>query len=136
VHALALSLGGCESLGGALAYSVEALLFLGQEAHRCVTVVSGLVERTAKRLAAAQRERKSVHWWNRSSRAALEIQVAHDQAALERANEKREQLRQRAARRSRTLALGRERNGLAPSLRPEPARPLREREPPDRGLEL
>jgi conjugative relaxase-like TrwC/TraI family protein len=105
---------------------------LTQEQER----LDGIRERTAKRLAAAQRERKSVHWWNRSSRAALEIQVAHDQAALERANEKREQLRQRAARRSRTLALGRERNGLAPSLRPEPARPLREREPPDRGLEL
>jgi conjugative relaxase-like TrwC/TraI family protein len=95
-----------------------------------------LRERTAERLAGAERELKNVHWWNRASRAELEAQITRDGLALERADEKREQLRQHAERRSRFLALAREREELAPPLRPEPPRPRLEREPPGLGLEL
>jgi hypothetical protein len=92
-------------------------------------------DRTVARLVAAQRELKNLHWWNRGSRVELETKVTLHRAALERADEKREQLRQLAERRSQTLALARERNELAPSLRPEPARRRLEREPPGLGLE-
>jgi hypothetical protein len=95
-----------------------------------------LQERTAERLAAAERELKNLHWWNRGSRAELEAQITRDGLALERADEKREQLRQHAERRSQFLALVRERDELAPALRPEPPRPRLEREPPGLGLEL
>lgn len=95
-----------------------------------------LRERTAERLAAAQRELNNLHWWNRASRAELEARITRDGLALERADEKREQLREHAERRSQFLALVRERDELAPSSRPEPQRPRMEREPPGLGLEL
>ena len=98
--------------------------------------LDGLSERTAERLAAAQSELRRLHWWNRGSRAGLEAQIARDRLALERADEKREQLLERGARRSRFLALARERVELTGPLRPEPTRPHQEREPPGLGLEL
>jgi hypothetical protein len=69
----------------------------------------------------------------RARRAELETQLVGDRLALERADEKRVELRERAELRSRFLALARERDELAPSLRPEPPRCPLEREPP--GLE-
>jgi conjugative relaxase-like TrwC/TraI family protein len=93
-------------------------------------------ERTAKRLAAAERELGQLHWWNRTSRGELEAEIALDRTALERVDEKREQLIQLAARRSRMLALARERDERGPSSRPEPPRPRLEREPRGLGLEL
>jgi pimeloyl-ACP methyl ester carboxylesterase len=93
-------------------------------------------ERTAKRLEAAQRELGRLHWWNRDSRAKLETEIALHRAALERADRKRQELRQLAERRSPTLALFREHDKLAPALRPEPPRPRLEREPPGLALEL
>jgi conjugative relaxase-like TrwC/TraI family protein len=98
--------------------------------------LDGLRERMAERLTAVQGELRRLHWWNRGSRAGLEAQVARDRLALERADEKREQLRERSARRSRFLALARERDELTPPLRPEPPRPRLEREPPGLGLGL
>jgi hypothetical protein len=98
--------------------------------------VDGLRERTAERLGDAQRELQGLHWWNRARRAELETQVARDRSAIERADEKCEQLRQHAERRSQFLALARERDALAPSLRPDPPRPRLERDPPGLGLEL
>jgi hypothetical protein len=93
-------------------------------------------ERNAEGLAAAQRELQRLHWWNRDRRAELESEIGLHRTALERADAKAEQLRRLADRRSRMLALARERNEMAPSLRPEPARPRLEREPPGLGLEL
>ena len=81
----------------------------------------------------AQGELQRLHWWNRGRRIELEAEITRDRLALERADEKRVQLLERAERRSRFLALARERDELAPSLRPEPPRPRLEREPP--GLE-
>jgi ATP-dependent exoDNAse (exonuclease V) alpha subunit len=95
-----------------------------------------LRERRAEELAAAERERKSLHWWKRGRRLELETQATRHRTELRRADEKHEQLRQHAERRSRFLALAREGELLAPSLRPEPPRPRLEREPPGRGLEL
>jgi conjugative relaxase-like TrwC/TraI family protein len=95
-----------------------------------------LREGAAGRLATAQRELENLHWWNRASRAELEAQITRDGLALERADEKRVQLRQHAERRSRFLALVRERDELAPMPRPEPPRPRLAREPPGLGLEL
>ncbi len=95
-----------------------------------------LREGTAERLATAQRELENLHWWNRASRAELEVQITRDGLALERADEKRVQLRQHAERRSQFLALVRNRDELAPALRPEPPQPRLEREPPGLGLEL
>ncbi|MGH3133445.1 MAG: ATP-dependent DNA helicase, partial [Gaiellaceae bacterium] len=95
-----------------------------------------LRDRTAERLAAAQGELQRLHWWNRGRRAGLEAQMARDRFALDRADRKREQLRQPAERRMQFLTLARERDELAPSLRPEPPRPRLEREPPGLGLEL
>ena len=102
---------------------------LAQERER----IRRLHGRTAERLAAAQGELQRLHWWNRGRRIELEAEITRDRLALERADEKREQLLERAERRSRFLALARERDELAPSLRPEPPRPRLEREPP--GLE-
>jgi conjugative relaxase-like TrwC/TraI family protein len=99
--------------------------------------LDGLRERTAERLAAAQQELKRLHWWNRGNRRIeLEIELARHRAVLERSDERREQLREHAERRSRFLALTRERDELTPSVRPEPPRPRLEREPPGLGLEL
>ena len=92
-----------------------------------------LHERTSERLATARGELQRLHWWNRGRRAELEASITRDRLALERTDQKREQLRQRAARRSKLLALACARDELAPSLRPEPARPRLQREPP--GLE-
>ncbi|MGH3133327.1 MAG: ATP-dependent DNA helicase, partial [Gaiellaceae bacterium] len=98
--------------------------------------VDQLRERRAEELAAAERELKSLHWWKRGRRLELETQVTRHRTELRRADEKYEQLRQHAERRSRFLALAREREDLAPLLRPEPPRPRLEREPPGLGLEL
>jgi conjugative relaxase-like TrwC/TraI family protein len=95
-----------------------------------------LRERRTEELAAAERELKSLHWWKRGRRLELETQVTQHRSELRRADEKHEQLRQHADRRSRFLALARERDELAPSLRPESPRPRLEREPPGLGLEL
>jgi hypothetical protein len=105
---------------------------IGEEQER----LDGLRERTVERLAAAQGELRRLHWWNRGSRAELEAQIARDRVALERADEKREQLRERGERRSWFLAIARARDQLEPPLRPEPPRPRLEREPQSLGLEL
>jgi conjugative relaxase-like TrwC/TraI family protein len=94
-----------------------------------------LRERRAEELAAAERELKSLHWWKRGRRLELETQVTRDRTELRRADEKHKQLSQHAERRSRFLALARDREEFAPSLRPEPPRPRVEREPPGLGLE-
>ena len=91
--------------------------------------------RRTEELAAAERELKSLHWWKRGRRLELETQVTRHRSELRRADEKHEQLRQHAERRSQFLALARERDELAPSLRPEPPRPRLGREPPGLGLE-
>lgn len=92
-------------------------------------------QHTTERLAAAQRDLRRLHWWNRESRAKLEAQIARDRLALVRADEKREQLRERGERRSQFLALARERDELTSPVRPQPPRPRLEREPPALGLE-
>jgi conjugative relaxase-like TrwC/TraI family protein len=109
-----------------------AIRLIAQEQER----LDGLRERTAEQLSAAQRELKDLHWWNRGGRADLETQVARAQIALERAEVKREQLREHAERRLQVLALARAREEYAPSPRLEPQRPRLEREPPRLGLEL
>jgi conjugative relaxase-like TrwC/TraI family protein len=109
-----------------------AMRVVAQEQER----LDQLRERTAERLAAAQRELKNLHWWNRGGRAELESQVARDRSALERAEVKREQLREHAERRLQFLAITRERDELEARVRPEPPRPRLEREPPGLGLEL
>ncbi len=102
-------------------------------------------ERTEKELAAAQRERRHLHWWNRDRREALEIEIADHQKMLDRADVKAEKLRRdaelrmaRLAQHSKTLALALQRGERATSLQPEPPRrsPAIKlgREPP--GLEL
>lgn len=95
-----------------------------------------LRDRTAERLAAAQRELQNLHWWNRDRRAELGAHIVRDRLVLDRADEKREQLRQHAQRRFQFLAVAREHNEHAPLLRPEPTRPRLEREPRGLGLEL
>jgi hypothetical protein len=96
-----------------------------------------LRDRTAERCTAARRELKRLHWWDRGTRRLeLEIEIARHRAVLERSDERREQLCEHAERRSQFLALVREREELAPKLRPEPQRPRLEREPPGLGLEL
>ena len=102
---------------------------LAQERER----IRRLHGRTAERLAAAQGELQRLHWWNRGRRIELEAEITRDRFALERASEKRVELRERAELRSRFLALARERDELAPPRRPEPPRPRLERQPP--GLE-
>jgi conjugative relaxase-like TrwC/TraI family protein len=94
-----------------------------------------LRERRAVELAAAERELKSLHWWKRGRRLELETGITRHRTELRRADEKHEQLRQHAERRSRFLALARECDELVPS-RPEPLRPRLERDPPGLGLEL
>ncbi|MGH7541786.1 MAG: hypothetical protein ACRELC_12375, partial [Gemmatimonadota bacterium] len=96
-----------------------------------------LRDRTAERIEAAQQELKHLPWWNRGNRRfELEIEIARHRAVLERSDERREQLREHAERRSQFRALARERHELTLSLRPEPPRPRLEREPPSLGLEL
>jgi conjugative relaxase-like TrwC/TraI family protein len=107
-----------------------AMRIIAQQQER----LDQLRERRAGELAAAKRELKSLHWWKRARRLELETQVTRHRSELRRADDKHEQLRQHAERRSRFLALARDREELAPSLRPESPRPRLEREPP--GLEL
>lgn len=96
-----------------------------------------LRDRTTERLAAAQRELKRLHWWNRGNRRfELAIEIARHQAVLEHSDERREQLSEHAERRSQFLGLTRDRDELTPPLRLEPPRPRLEREPPGLGLEL
>ena len=96
--------------------------------------LDGQRERAVERLGGARRELQHLHWWNRGERAELETEIALQCSVLERVDEKQEKLRQLAQRRSRLLA--RERQELAPSLRPDPPRPHLEREPPGLGLEI
>jgi len=97
-------------------------------------------EHTADQLARAQRELQHLHKWNRGRRGALKTEITLHKKALERADAKAEQLRERTERRSQFLALAHERDALARSLAPEP--PGRsptfklEREPPGLSLEL
>jgi hypothetical protein len=106
-------------------------LIAGEHGH-----LDGLHERTAEQLAVAQGELRTIHWWSRGRREELQTEIARHRWALERADAKREQLRERAGRRSQFLALARKREDLSPPLRPEPPRPRLEREPPGLGLEL
>jgi hypothetical protein len=85
---------------------------------------------------AAAIELQDLHWWNGDRRAELKAEIALHRTVLERADAKREQLRQLADRRSRMLSRAREPNKVAQSLRPEPPRPRLEREPPGLGLGL
>ena len=90
---------------------------------------------TADQLAAAHRELKNLHWWNRGTdRLQLEVEIASREAALRGFDEKRKQLERMPPAPARPPLPGRD---LIPtrSLRPEPhpRQPLR-REPP--GLEL
>jgi len=98
-------------------------------------------ERTGNELAAAQRERRRLRWWNRDRREALEAEIGDHQKMLDRADAKAEKLRrdaelqtERLAQHANTLALARDHGELAPSLRPEPPRRSPaiklEREPP------
>jgi hypothetical protein len=104
-------------------------------------------ERTTEQLAAAVRELEQLHWWNRDRRTELETEITLHHETLGRANHRANQLcrdaelrSERLAQRSKTPALARERNELAPSLQPERARRSptikHDREPPCRGLEL
>ena len=93
-------------------------------------------ERTSERLEAAERELQELHWWNRDRRGELATEIALDKRALEHANERSEELTRIAERRSRLLALARDRDDRTPSRRPEPRAPRLEREPPGLGLEL
>lgn len=107
-----------------------AMRIIAQQQER----LDQLRERRAEELFAAERELKSLHWWKRGRRLELETEVTRHRTELRRADEKHEQLRQHAERRSRFLALACEREELAPSLRPDPPRPRLEREPPGLGL--
>ena len=103
-----------------------------QEGH-----IDHVRDQTAERLEAAQQDLKLRPWWNRGNRRfELEIEIARHRAMLERSDERREQLREHAQRRSRFLALARERHELTPALRPDPSPSRLEREPPSLGLEL
>jgi conjugative relaxase-like TrwC/TraI family protein len=97
-------------------------------------------ECSAKQLAAAQRRLEQLHWWNRDRRAELETEIALQRQTLERAEERRDHLHERAEQRRRTLAVEQERDELMRSLRPEPPgrspRIKLEREPPGLSLEL
>ncbi len=93
-------------------------------------------ERTSERLKAAERELQHLHWWNRDRRGELATEITLDRTALAHANERSEELTRLAERRSRLLALARERDDLTPSRRPELRAPRLEREPPGLGLEL
>ncbi len=139
-----------ERLARALQHSSAESLALDQRRPRGDTILNFYAqqqeqlarhrERTEKDLAAAQREREDLHWWNRDRRAALEAEIADHQKTLDRADAKAEQLRRDAEQRTRTLALAREGDELMQSLRPEPPshspRIKLEREPPGLSLEL
>jgi conjugative relaxase-like TrwC/TraI family protein len=93
--------------------------------------------RTADRLAAAERELKNLHWWNRgSARIQLEVEIASRQAALRGFDEKRKQFERRPPPPAPLPSQGRDPDDLIParSPRPEPQRQPLRREPP--GLEL
>ncbi|HXF97512.1 MAG TPA: MobF family relaxase [Gaiellaceae bacterium] len=93
--------------------------------------------RTTERLATAQLEHKRLHWWNRGSRRfELEVEIARYMAVLERSDERRNQLIEHVERRSRFLALARERESRSPLLGLEPRRPGLEHAPSGRTIEL
>ncbi len=96
-------------------------------------------ERTSKQLRTARHELEHLHWWNRDRRAELETEIRLHLAALVRADQKHEQLRELTEARSRRIALDRERDARTRSRQPELAarRPTikLEREPRSRGLE-
>jgi hypothetical protein len=136
-----------ERVARALEHPAAEPLAIEQRRGRGDTILNHLTQerqqldrnrlRTAHQLQVAQRELRDLHWWNHDRRAELEQEIALDQKLLERLDAEQEQLRQRAAERTRTIALERERDELRSSLRPEPPsrspaiRP--QREPP--GLE-
>jgi len=96
-----------------------------------------LRNRTTEQLATAQQELKRLHCWNRGTRRfGLEVEIARHSAVLEHSDQRREQVRQHAERRAQFLALTRDVDEPAPTLRPEPPRPRLERELPGLGLEL
>ena len=92
------------------------------------------------RLAAAERELTNLRRWNRGRRDDLQAEIALHKQALERADEKAEQLRERIAERKQALALTDERCKSMPHLRAERLERGRtvklECEPPALGLEL
>jgi conjugative relaxase-like TrwC/TraI family protein len=96
-------------------------------------------ENTADRLATAQRELQHLRW-SRARRAQLETEIARHEKALDRYDQKAEQLRRTAERRSQFLAFAHQREQLPRSLAPQPPRRTHEikpeREPSGRGLEL
>jgi conjugative relaxase-like TrwC/TraI family protein len=75
-------------------------------------------EHTAEELKAARRELQHLHWWNRDRRTELKTDIALRREALERADQKHEQLRERAEQQRRALALARERDELTRSREP------------------
>lgn len=95
-------------------------------------------ERTAKQLAAAQRELKQLGWSNRGDRRfELEREIAFRQTALRALDEKRVELARTPPPRAREMpGLGRDHKEPGRSLRPEPPGRTLKREPPGIGLEL
>jgi conjugative relaxase-like TrwC/TraI family protein len=89
-------------------------------------------KRTIDQLTRAQREFGRQHWWNRDRRAELETEITLHREALERVDQKHEQLRHRAEQRSYRIALARP---LRPELAHRSPRIKLEREPPSLSLE-
>jgi septal ring factor EnvC (AmiA/AmiB activator) len=114
-------------------------LALDQRPDRTDTIIRFLAQQkkqldrqcqnTTERLAAAHRELEHVHWWNRDRRTELQTEIAFYETVLERADATSEQLRERSERRSRMLALARQRDEQLPTRRPEPPQPRLQREP-------
>ncbi len=96
--------------------------------------------RAGEQLAAAQRELRQLHWWNRDSRRLqLEVEIASRQTALRGLDEKRAELARTPPPRPRLPLPGRDPDELAPSrsLQQEPpGRRTLQREPPGLGIEL
>jgi len=92
--------------------------------------------RMSERLDAAERELQQLRWWNRDRRGELAAEIALDRIALERVDQRSEELTRIAERRSRLLALARDRDDRTPSRRPGPRAPRLKREPRGLGLEL
>jgi conjugative relaxase-like TrwC/TraI family protein len=121
-----------ERAARALAHPVAEPLAYDQRPERRDSVIRLLAqqraqldrhrERTTEQLATARRELEHLHWWNRDRRTALETEIALHRAALDRADQKHEQLRVAAEQRTNNLALARERGEVTRSLQPEPPR--------------
>jgi len=93
----------------------------------------------ADRLAAAQRELKQLHWWDRGSRRVqLETQIASRQAALRALEKKQVEFARTPLPAPRLPLRGWNPDELTPSrsLKPGAPRPALERDPPSLGLEL